>query len=223
MKTLTILLGLVLSALGSIRAAEITLKSVDRQPPTAVSDAIKAVLQTRAIQLIEGDQAAFEFWFGREIPLKGKIEGVGNGLQALSEMTLLGVATIGEGKRDYKDSEIPAGTYTMRFGLQPQDGDHLGTADFPYFVVLIPAKSDQELQSFKTYKAMLKASGKATATGHPIVISLRPVNDSKDVPALTRPVADHKAVKLNLRAKAADSESAADLAFELVYEGRYKG
>ena len=74
---------------------------------------------------------------------------------------MLGAVSVGNGLRDYKDNEIAAGVYTMRFGLQPQDGDHLGSAEYPYFVVLIPAKNDTQLDGLTTFKAMAKAFGDA--------------------------------------------------------------
>ena len=108
--------------------------------------------------------------------------------------------------------------YSIRFGLQPQDGDHLGRAESPYFAVLLPIKADTDPSGIKTYKAMVKASGKATATGHPAVLSLRPPSgDGGQAPKLTAPAEDHKAILFKLPAKAAGAP--ADLIFELVYEG----
>jgi len=131
---------------------------------------------------------------------------------------LLGAVSVGNGQRDYKDNEIAAGIYTMRFGLQPQDGDHLGSAEYPYFAVLIPAKNDTQLEGITTFKAMTKASGKDTASGHPIVLSLRPVSsDTGDVPKLNDPSTDHKSVRVKVPGKAGEEKTG--IAFELVYQG----
>src|ERR1041385_4033464 len=96
--------------------------------------------------------------------------------------------------RDYKDNEIPKGTYTARFGLQPKDGDHLGTAEFDFFLVLIAAENDRDLAGLDKFKPMVKASGKSTPSGHPLVVSLRPATADGTLPRLTEPAPDHKAV-----------------------------
>jgi hypothetical protein len=215
--------GLLVRLLCSAIAADSTLKVADKEPPKDVGESIRKALQPKAVQLFEGDKAAYEFWFRNEVPLKAKAEAPSKGLQAVGEMTFLGVAMVGEHQRDYKDNEIAPGTYTIRFGLQPQDGDHLGTAEFPYFAVLIPAKSDTEVDGIRKFKVMAKASGKATATGHPVVLSLRPPSsEDSPTPTLTSPTAGLKAVRLRLEAKALDSDQAGSIVFELVYEGKYK-
>src|SRR5207245_5678282 len=147
-----------------------------KEPPRELVGLIGKALQPRAVQLLDGGKPVFEFWFRSEVPLKSKPASADKALDSLQETVLLGAVSVGSGQRDYKDNEIAAGIYTMRFGLQPQDGDHLGTADYPYFAVLIPARSDTALDGVTTFKALAKASGKETASGHPMVLSLRPTS-----------------------------------------------
>src|SRR5207245_1545972 len=188
-----------------------------KEPPRELVGLIGKALQPRAVQLLDGGKPVFEFWFRSEVPLKSKPGSAGKALDVIQETALLGAVSVGSGQRDYKDNEIAAGVYTMRFGLQPQDGDHLGTAEYPYFAVLIPGKSDTQLDGITTFKAMAKASGKETASGHPVVLSLRPASSGNgDVPKLTEPVAEHKSVRVTVPAKAGDEK--ANIAFELVYK-----
>jgi len=207
----------------SVNAAEFSAKVVDKAPPADLGESIRAALQSKAVQLLDADKPVYEIWFRREIPLKLKPESATKGLQAIAETTLVGAVVVQKPQRDYKDNEIAPKLYTARFGLQPQDGDHLGTAEFPYFLVLIPAKSDTNLDGISGYKAMFKASGKDTATGHPVVLSLRPAAaDEGDVPKLQEPAADHKSVRVKLPAKAVDKGEPTGLVFELVYQGHGK-
>src|SRR5713226_1110178 len=127
---------------GGTNAADLSVKVADKQPPQQISESIRKTLQPKAVQVLDGQTPLFEFWFSAEVPLKSKPAAIDKTLDALRETTLLGAAAVGNGQRDYNDNEIAAGVYTLRFGLQPQDGDHLGTADYPYFAVLIPAKND---------------------------------------------------------------------------------
>lgn len=208
-------------ALALCSGAELAVKVVEKEIPKEVSDAIRQTLQSSVVQLVESDKSVYEFWWRKEIPLKSKADK--EALSSIAETTLLGIVSVGKGQRDYKDNLIPEGTYTTRFGLQPQDGDHLGTAEYLFFAVLIPVKSDTEVNGIKTYRAMVKASGKATSTEHPIVLSLRPPSsENGESPKLTEPAPDHKCLRLKIPAKAPDADQPTTVVFELVYKGKGK-
>ena len=190
MKKLWLLPGIALCVQFVItaNAADLALKVADKDVPKQIGESIRKMLQPKAVQLLEGDKPALEFWFSSEFPLKSKPASPDKALDAIPETTLLGAVAVGAGQRDYKDNEIASGIYTMRFGLQPQDGDHLGTADFIYFAVLIPAKTDTKLDGLTTYKALTKASSKDTASNHPVILSLRPAtSDEGELPKLVVP------------------------------------
>jgi hypothetical protein len=199
-------------------AADFSVKVDDKQPPNQIGESIRKTLQGKAVQVFDGDKALVEIWFRSEVPLKSKPGPLDKALDAVQQTTLLGAISLGNGQRDYKDNEIAAGVYTVRFGLQPQDGDHLGTAQYPYFAVLIPAKNDMQLDGITSPKAMTTASGKDTASGHPIVLSLRPASsNSADLPKLNEPATDHKSVRVQVSTRA--GEEKAGIVFELVYKG----
>lgn len=225
MKRLTLAIGIawVGCNLFASRAADLTLRVIDKAPPQEIAEPIAKSLEPKATQILDGETPVYEFWFRRDIPLKSKPASVAKSLESVDEITFLGVAAVGKGQRDYKDNEIIPGIYTVRFGLQPQDGDHMGTSDYPYFAVLVPAKADGDVNAIKTYRAMVRASAKATTAGHPAVLSLRPVSEEGTTPALTTPAAEHKAVRLQLPGKVPDATDTSTLLFDLVYEGRYTG
>lgn len=206
------------AALPSLRGADLSLKVVDKEPPSQLDASIRGLLQARAVQLLDGASPVFEFWLVKEVPLQSKPASPDKSLDTIKQPTLIGAAVIGEARRDYKDNELAKGVYTMRFGLQPSDGNHLGTADHPYFAVLIPASLDTRPDGIADYKAMTKASSKETATGHPLILSLRPVSgDESGLPKLTEPASEHKAVRLKAPGKAGGES--AEVVFDLVYAG----
>jgi hypothetical protein len=208
-----------LSAAANLHAADFTLKTPDKTAPKEIGESMRAVLQTKAIQLTQGDKPALEIWFRQEVPLKAKPASATESLGTIAETSFIGIISVVESSlRDYKDNEIPKGTYTARFGLQPKDGDHLGTAEFDYFLVLIAAADDKELNGLDRFKPMVKASGKSTASGHPLVVSLRPASAAAAAPALAEPAAEHKAIRVKIPGKPAGGE-ATEVAFDLVYQG----
>ncbi len=212
------IVALVLAAAAVASAADYTLQIGQKAPPKETGESIRAVLQPKAIQLMNGDKAALEIWLRQEIPLKSKPASPKEALGAVGETTLMGVVAIQESLQDYKGNDIPKGTYTARLGLQPQDGDHLGTAEFPYFLVLIPADSDKELGGIDKFRPMVKASGKAIASGHPAVLSLRPADPGGKIPRLDEPAPEHNAIRLEVPGAAEGTKS--PIVFDVVYRGK---
>ena len=204
----------------AITAADLTLKMADKEPPKELDASIRAKLQSKVVQLVEGDKPVYEFWFAAELPLQSKPASAGKALDAIKQATLLGAAAVSKSQRDYRDDELAAGVYTMRFALQQQDGNHLGTAEFLYFAVLIPAKFDPAPDAITDYKKLVKTSSKETASDHPRILSLRPASTENDVaPKLNEPAPEHKSVRVKVPAKVSSGEPAA-VGFEIVYKGK---
>jgi hypothetical protein len=197
-------------------AAEFAVKTAETPVPKELGESIRSVLEAKTIQLTQDGKAVLEIWLRRDVPLKNAAAK----LDSLAEATLVGaVAVRGGGLTDYKNNEVPQGVFTARFLLQPQDGDHLGTAEFNYFIALIGIDADKELTGLDKFRPVAKASGKLTPSGHPLILSLRPVSgEAGKTPRLTAPAAEHKAVRLNLSCKGPGGEKV-ELPFDLVYEG----
>ena len=208
----------MVAATGS--AASLTLKVADKkEPPKELDPSITAKLQKSAVQLLDGDKPAYEFWFAAELPLTAKPASSAKALDAVKQATLLGAVSIPKALRDYRDDELAAGVYTMRLALQPQDGNHLGTSEFAWFAVLVPAKIDTKPDGITDYKPLVKASSRETATDHPVILSLRPPSSPDgDTPKLCEPAAEHKSVRVKVPAKFGAEKTT--LIFEVVYEGK---
>jgi hypothetical protein len=200
-------------------AAAWSVQTVEQAVPAGVDASIRSVLaQDKAVQALSGGKPVYTLWFRSEVPLKSKPSSVSASLKSVGETTLLGVVQVASAERDYRDDQLFSGLYTIRFSFQPQDGNHLGTADYPYFAVLTPAKLDPQLEGLATYKELVKASSRESATDHPFVLSLRPVAaDEGAYPRITEPAANHKCVRVKLVSKADGAETA--LVFDLVVEG----
>jgi hypothetical protein len=204
----------------AVSAADYTAQVIDKPIPVGVAAYITNLVQPKALQILENQKPILEFWLAKEAPLAGAEDTAAKGPAALKPAGLLGVAVVSQATRDYRDDELAAGTYTIRFALQPQDGNHLGSADYTYFGVLVPAKLDTTAEAITTYQALVKASGKETASGHPNIFSLRPASASPPSDALkvNEPASDHKSIRIRLPTKT----SAQAVEFELVFKGMGK-
>ncbi|MCI0744250.1 MAG: hypothetical protein L0Y58_02490 [Verrucomicrobia subdivision 3 bacterium] len=198
------------------QAADLTLKVSDKPPPKELSEAIQKLLQPRAIQLLDGNKPVLEYWLVKELSTQSKPESVAKSLDPIRQATVLGAVNVATPRRDYRGDDVPAGVYTMRFALQPQDGNHSGTSEFGYFGVLVPTKLDQSPDAIAGYKALMRASSKETSTDHPRIVSLRPANSAEgEIPNLSSPAPEHKSVRVKIPGKEGEA-----VVFEIVYEGK---
>ena len=70
------------------------------------------------------------------------------------------------------DNRSPKGTYTLRYGLLPNDGNHMGVAPNRDFLLLLPLLTDSDPATVYTEKQLYRASGKVAGGAHPTVLSL---------------------------------------------------
>ena len=76
----------------------------------------------------------------------------------------------GEG-HDYRDQTIAKGVYTVRYGLQPVNGDHLGVSPFRDYALLLPAAKDTSTDDLAK-KPLEERSAESAGTSHPAVLML---------------------------------------------------
>src|SRR5262245_15313251 len=95
-------------------------------PPAALAAPIKEPLDARAIQIAAGDGKPFaKIWLRKSIPASSKPAGSKGTIlfPFLAEGELLGALELISEAHDYRDQAIPPGVYTLRYGLQPVNGD----------------------------------------------------------------------------------------------------
>ena len=90
----------------------------------------------------------------------------------------------------------------MRYGVIPQDGNHLGAAPIVDFVLLIPLSEDAKAPDARlSSEELVELSKKASGTHHPTVINLAFPPDSVDRPLLEKDDLDHWILSLPLGRK----------------------
>lgn len=199
-------------------AAEYEVKQVEAPPPEVVAEPIRELLQDKALQLLADGEPSYTFWMVKELPLKSTPDAPEDALDSIAEQTILGAVVAHEEHGDYRDDTVYKGAYIMRFALQPMDGNHLGTSEFPFFALLVPADKDTELDTFGDTDAMVEASSEDTAAEHPMILLLRPIEDPDvETPAVNEPVTHEKSIKVKLTGKSDDGE--ATVPFHLVFYG----
>jgi hypothetical protein len=157
----------------SSASADHQAKPLQEPVPQAVAADVRSQMEPTGWQIIDNDAPLLKVWLRREIPGQSKPgEAKGNILfPFLSEGELLGIVEVLTEIGDYRDQPIAPGVYTFRYGLQPLNGDHLGTSPFRDYGCLIPAGSDAKPAALAK-KALEKQSAEAAGTSHPAIMMI---------------------------------------------------
>jgi hypothetical protein len=168
--------SIVTLALASLAHAAETYKAavLKEPPPTTVAPELRAALGDQGVRIVDGQGKNFaDFWLRKEIPAKEKPAGPKGAVQFpfLADGEFIGVCRLAAEIHDYRDQAIAAGLYTMRFGLQPVNGDHLGVSTYRDYALLLPAAKDRAL-ALPTHKQLEERSAESAGTSHPACLLL---------------------------------------------------
>ena len=143
-------------------------------PPDEVAPAIRETLAAEGWRVVGPDGPLCEIWIRKAVPSKsGAAEQLGIAFSELTEGTLVGAVRFLRETSDYRRVKVKPGVYTLRYMLNPSDGNHLGVAPQRDFLLLVQAASDTSPAGIAP-NDLLALSRKAVGTGHPSVWSLEP-------------------------------------------------
>jgi hypothetical protein len=141
---------------------------------SGASQAMRDALQPTGYRILLQGSPVAEIWLRNGLPVSGKKDEPGANYASLLPGTFIGVITLPKPAVDFRGQSVKPDTYTLRYVLLPQDGDHLGVAPNRDFLLLIPLADDPGPATAMKYDQLVKLSPKATGTAHPAVLSLVP-------------------------------------------------
>ncbi|HUN88326.1 MAG TPA: hypothetical protein VMU28_06020 [Terriglobales bacterium] len=150
------------------------------------SDKLKAALQADGYRVyLPNTLACCEIWLAKTVTANKKEVPAAN-YPEFHESEFLGVIRFGkDGGGDLRGQSIKPGAYTMRYELLPSDGNHMGVAPYPDFVLLIPVADDPDPAAQFDFAKMIELSTKASRTAHPAAFEMMPAA-SGDSPTVTQ-------------------------------------
>ena len=152
--------------------------------PAGLSDATQSVLASQGHQVLKDGAPFADFWLRSELPLGGESEGLfGIEWGAVTESGLVGVVRFHELWIDYRETELAAGLYSLRYWIQPADGDHMGVSEYRDFLLVLPVSEDVDPEQVYEEEALLELSQKASERVHPAVVSVFPIWDDIEPPS----------------------------------------
>src|SRR5258708_39828012 len=142
-------------------------------PPSDLPASVSAMLQKDGVKVAAGSGTAFcEVWFRSTAPSGPKSSEEGVTLPTIPQGALMGALRFPGRGADRRGQNIKPGVYTLRYSLQPVNGDHQGVAPQRDFLVMIPAADDTKPDAIANIDDLMKMSRKASGTPHPAVLSM---------------------------------------------------
>jgi hypothetical protein len=152
-------------------------------PPAELAPAIGQALQQQGTKIVAGAGNVFcEVWFRTTLPAGPKSTEDSVTLATVPHGALLGAIRFSGQGADRRGQVIKAGVYTLRYSLQPVNGDHLGVSPQRDFLVMVPAADDKDLNATPNFDALMAMSRKASGTPHPAVLSIWAAGAGDPVP-----------------------------------------
>lgn len=181
----------------------------------AVPEGVRQVLDSKGYRLaLDGGAPTCELWVRKSVPAQTKKDVEGVTYPQLAESVLVGVVHFPQAAADIRGNRIPAGFYTLRYALMPNDGNHLGAAPNRDFLLLIPAASDANPNATFKFQELMALSESATGTKHPGPLSLVQVDGGVAAPSVSKDDQDHWIFSASMKLTSGE-----ELPFALVVKG----
>lgn len=152
---------------------------------TGLSDEMSAMLPSEGFRVIRGSsRTVCEIWPCKEWETAADFKQTPERLYPFKPGQLIGFLHYTRRGKDFRDQSISKGWYSLRYGLQPIDGNHVGTSPTRDFVLLIHAEDDKSPNPV-AMEELIKLSTKAAGTAHPAMLCLqRTDKDSEKKPTM---------------------------------------
>ena len=203
------LVVLYLSA-GPVRAADEYQVGEVKGLPEGLPEPIAALLDPAGYQIKGAKGVLCEIWLVKAAPVKADFKPtifVKYPFQFGELMGAIRLPTAGA-VADFRGQELPTGTFTLRYGLQPQDGNHLGTSDVRDFLLACSPELDSDPKIVSDTKELFKRSAKVAGSTHPAIFLLHPPPKQEPKGAVLRHNQDQDwwVLDVNANGKAGDKD-----------------
>jgi hypothetical protein len=196
-----------------------------KEAPAGLSTEVAAVINSAGYRMTGKDGVICDVWLAKEIPLKPRFKSSLRIKYPFQTGQLIGVIRFPEGSKptDFRGQALKPGTYTLRYGLQPDDGNHLGTSDIRDFLVGCPPKTDVDPKRVEDIKDLFKLSAQSAGTTHPAIFLLIPPPEKPYDAAGIRYDDEKHLVILQANADAKDDGKAVTIPVSVVTVGKTEG
>ncbi|HEX5482205.1 MAG TPA: hypothetical protein VFZ08_06220 [Terriglobia bacterium] len=192
---------------------------------SAIPQPVQSLLEAQSVRFENAQGSPVcEIWWRKGIPAQASPASGGDILYGgLTMGEFVGVINFPSANKDFRGQAIKPGYYTLRYGLIPQDGNHMGVSSYRDFLLLTPIAKDANPSQNLSFNDLVKGSRLTTGTGHPAVLMLDPPSQdsSAKTPSVAQDDQGNWALHVNLDVKAGGADK--QLPFAVVLVGQYQG
>ncbi len=156
-------------------AQEHRVEVLDEAPPAdKVSENLREQFAASGFKVIRGSsRTVCEFWPCQSWNVSADFKATSERLYPFEPGQLIGLLRFRRRGKDFRAQTISSGVYTLRYGLQPIDGNHEGTSPTRDFLLMVSAEDDKAVEPWDAEK-LLEASTSAAGSSHPAMLGLQP-------------------------------------------------
>jgi hypothetical protein len=217
-RALSIAMMMAVVAPAALAAQGLTAGSETADAPAELAEPIRALLQPET-SVVMRDASRLEFWWVKTLALDSAPQGAPS-WSNVPDGALVGAVRVAQPLPDVRGYTIKPGVYTLRFALQPQDGDHLGASPYRQFLLVAPAADDQTPDAVG-FKGAVALSKKTLGKSHPATLSLDPPTASQPPGTMVINDAGHKGIVFSVPA-AVQGKPSGSMTFGLTLVGMYE-
>ncbi|MCH2203677.1 MAG: hypothetical protein MK102_17045 [Fuerstiella sp.] len=165
---------LLMTSLSSAHGQKYSMEPINAPPEAdAVSEELRKKFATEGIRIKRGTRRTVcEIWFCNEWSVDAEFKPTNERLYPFSPGQLIGLLHFTRRGSDFRDQTVKRGWYTLRFALQPVDGNHEGTSPTRDFLVMVGAENDAPDREWDLMDLMT-TSAQAAGSTHPAMMCLQ--------------------------------------------------
>ena len=168
---------------------------------STVPDSVKRALALTGYRVTLDDGSPLDVWPAAQVQTIDKPRE--DATYPLAPSLFVGIIHFAKNARDARGNAIAAGTYTLRYELQPNDGNHLGTSPTRDFLLLVPAAADTNPAQTYSFDQLVRLSEQVTGKRHPAPLNLVPA-DATQFPSVTTDPDDHTILFFKVKTQSGD-------------------
>ncbi len=157
-----------------VSGQEYSVEKIEAAPEAdGLSDEIAELIAEQGVRVKSGStRTVCELWLCKELAIDAEFKPTPARLYPFVPGQLIGLVHFGRRGSEFRDQTISSGWYTLRFGLQPTDGNHEGTSPTRDFLLLVDAEQDDLPENWDA-DALNEASAEAAGSSHPAMLCLQ--------------------------------------------------
>lgn len=147
-----------------------------KELPKDLAPGVAEKIDPNGFAITGPDDTIGTVWLAKDLAVKPGFKATLNVKYPFENGQLIGVLQVAKdaSMKDFRGQELKAGVYTLRYGQQPQDGNHIGTSDLSDFLLALPAKNDTKPDTLTDGEQLIQQSASSAGSAHPAIFSLLP-------------------------------------------------